>query len=112
VKPALREFETLLLLAIGELGGEAYGLAIHERIEALTDRSIAIGQIYTGLARLEQRGLVTGAESGTTEGRGGRPKKFYRLERPAVRVLRASAESYAQLARAIQAALPRLGQTR
>jgi len=106
--PTLREFETLLLLAIGELGAEAYGLAIHERMEALTGRSIAIGQIYTSLARLESRGLVTGAEGESTAGRGGRPKKFYSLEAAAVPVLSASAESFARLAEEITAALPRL----
>jgi PadR family transcriptional regulator len=112
VKPSLREVETLLLLVIGELGPDAYGLAIHERVEQLAGRSFALGQVYTGLARLEQRGFVSGTEGGTTEGRGGRPKKYYRLERPAIRVLRTSADSYAQLARAIRSALPRLEQGR
>jgi PadR family transcriptional regulator len=112
VHPNLREFETLLLLAIGEIGPEAYGLAIHERLEALTGRSIALGQIYTGLARLEQRGLVTGTEGETTVGRGGRARKFYRLRPAAVAVLRASADAYARLAQQIAAALPGLERSR
>jgi DNA-binding PadR family transcriptional regulator len=104
----LREFETHLLLAIGDLGEDAYGLAIHERVESMTGRSVALGQIYTGLARLEQRKFVTGVEGESTAGRGGRPKKFYRLEGPALEVLRASAATYADLAGRIAAALPRL----
>jgi PadR family transcriptional regulator len=112
VQPNLREFETRLLLAIGEIGPEAYGLAIHEHIEALTGRSIALGQIYTGLARLEQRGLIAGTEGDATPGRGGRARKFYRLEPAAVPVLRASADSYARLARQIASALPRLERSR
>jgi DNA-binding PadR family transcriptional regulator len=108
IQAKLREFEILLLLAVGDLRDEAYGLAIHERIEALTGRSIAFGQIYTGLGRLEQRGFVSGREGESTEGRGGRPKKFYRLEPPAVHVLRSSAETYARLAGMVTEALPRL----
>jgi len=109
MQSTLREFETLLLLAIGELGDAAYGLAIHERLEALTGRSIAIGQVYTGLGRLEHRGFVSSEEGESTEGRGGRPKKFYQLEPSAVDVLRASAGTYARLAGLITDALPRLG---
>ncbi len=105
---SLREFETLLLLAIAELGPDAYGLAVHEKLEAITGRSIALGQIYTALARLEQRGLVAGRDGKTTEGRAGRPRKFYRLERRALPALRASAEAYSRLARVINSALPRL----
>jgi DNA-binding PadR family transcriptional regulator len=109
MQTTLREFETLLLLAIGDLRDEAYGLAIHERLEALTGRSLALGQVYTGLGRLEQRGFVSGREGESTDGRGGRPKKFYRLQSPALEVLRASADTYARLAGLIADALPRLG---
>jgi DNA-binding PadR family transcriptional regulator len=112
VRRSLREFETLLLLAIGELESDAYGLAIHERLEVLTGRSIAIGQIYTSLARLEQRGLVTGTESEPTPGRAGRARKFYRLAPAAMRVLRSSADSYAKLAESIRLALPGLERPR
>jgi PadR family transcriptional regulator PadR len=108
----LREFESHLLLAIGDLGEDAYGLAIHERVEALTGRSVAIGQIYTGLARLEQRGLVKGVEGETAEGRGGRPRKFYQLHEAALAELRSSAETYRQLARQIRSSLPRMRGTR
>jgi DNA-binding PadR family transcriptional regulator len=108
VKVSLREFETLLLLAIGELGSDAYGLAIHERLETLTGRSIALGQIYTSLARLEQHKLVVGTEDTTSAGRGGLPRKFYRVEPRALPILRTAAESYANLARAITSTLPRL----
>jgi DNA-binding PadR family transcriptional regulator len=109
MQTTLREFETLLLLAIGDLRDEAYGLAIHERLEALTGRSLALGQVYTGLGRLEQRGFVSGREGESTDGRGGRPKKFYHLQPPALEVLRASADTYARLAGLIADALPRLG---
>jgi DNA-binding PadR family transcriptional regulator len=108
MKQSLQEFETLLLVAIGELGSDAYGLAIHQYLEATTGRSLALGQIYTGLARLEQRGLVRGAEGKTVPSRVGRARKFYRLEPVAVPVLRQAAASYSRLARAISSTLPRV----
>jgi hypothetical protein len=51
---------------------------------------------------------VCAEEGESTRGRGGRPKKYYRLAPPALEVLRASADSYARLAGLIGDALPRL----
>jgi DNA-binding PadR family transcriptional regulator len=107
MKESLQEFETLLLIAIGELAPEAYGLAIHQHLESATGRSLALGQIYTGLARLEQRGLIVGTEGQTAPGRAGRARKFYRLEPGAVRVLKSTAAAYSRLAHQITSALPR-----
>lgn len=104
----LREFETLLLLAVGELEDGAYGLALHDRLEERTGRSIALGQIYTGLSRLEQRGYVSSREGESTAGRGGRPKKFYRLEALGLETLRESRATYRKLADLIAETLPGL----
>jgi PadR family transcriptional regulator PadR len=76
----LGDFETLLLLAVVRLKGQAYGATIHREIETRTGRSIAVGAVYTGLARLQRTGMVTAAVGEPTAERGGRRKKFYRLE--------------------------------
>lgn len=106
--PALREFEALLLVVIAELGDDAYGLTIHDQVERVTGRSVAIGQIYTGLARLEERGLVRSTEAPSTAGRGGRPRRFYRLRPTAVADLRRTVDVYRRLTALIGAALPKL----
>ncbi len=75
----LGDFETLLLLALVRLNERAYGATIHREIEARTSRSVAIGAVYTGLARLQRSGYVTAKIGKPTPERGGRRKKFYEL---------------------------------
>ena len=75
----LGDFETLLLLALVRLKQHAYGATIHREIEARTGRSVAIGAVYTGLARMQKSGYVTATIGDPTPERGGRRKKFYQL---------------------------------
>ena len=54
----LGRFDHLLLLAVMRLGDEAYGMTIRRELAEHTGREIAVGAIYTALARLEARGYV------------------------------------------------------
>ncbi len=76
----LGDFETLILLALVRLKDQAYGATIHREIENRTGRSIVIGAVYTGLARLQKNGLVDSTVGDPTPERGGRRKKFYHLQ--------------------------------
>jgi PadR family transcriptional regulator PadR len=77
---SLGEFEQLLLFAIMRLGKEAYGARIRQEIEGRTGKAPSAGAIYTGLERLQARGLVSSSVGEATPVRGGRRKKYYRLE--------------------------------
>jgi PadR family transcriptional regulator PadR len=77
---ALGEFEQLILFALLELEEDAYGAAIGREIERRTGRQVSAGAVYTALDRLASRGLVTSEVGEPTPERGGRRKKFYRLE--------------------------------
>ena len=55
----LGEFEQLVLLAIAQLRGEAYGVPIVEEIERRTGRSVARAAVYVTLRRLEEKGFVS-----------------------------------------------------
>ncbi len=77
---SLGEFEQLLLVAIVRLGKGAYGASLRREIEQRTGRTVAIGAVYTALDRLEQKGCVASRMGEPTPERGGRRKKFYRLE--------------------------------
>ena len=77
---ALGEFEQLILFALLELEGDAYGAAIGRAIEARTGRPVSAGAIYTALDRLGTRGLVCGRVGEPTPERGGRRRKYYHLE--------------------------------
>ena len=83
----LGEFEQLILFSVLQLGDEAYGVAIRETIEERTGRVVSSGAIYTALGRLEARGMVTSRVGAPTEGRPGRPRKFYTMEGVAARAL-------------------------
>lgn len=71
--------EEMVLLAVSALQPEAYGLAIGEYLKKLTGRRWSVGAIYVPLDRLERQSLLTSTEGDPTPERGGRSKRFYRL---------------------------------
>ena len=77
---ALGEFEQLILFALVELEDDAYGASIGREIERRTGRQVSAGAIYTALDRLTNRGFVTATVGDPTPARGGRRRKYYRLE--------------------------------
>lgn len=77
---ALGEFEQLILFALVELGDDAYGAAIGRVIEGRTGREVSAGALYTALDRLASRGYASSSVGEPTAERGGRRRKYYRLE--------------------------------
>jgi DNA-binding PadR family transcriptional regulator len=76
----LGRFEHLLLLAVMRLGeDDAYGMTIRRELARHTGREVAVGAIYTALARLEARGFVQSKLGEPTPERGGKAKRFYRV---------------------------------
>jgi PadR family transcriptional regulator PadR len=90
--PAVGQFEQLVMTAILKCADKAYGVTIHETVEELSHpKSVALGAVYTTLDRLEEKGLITSWMSDPTPERGGRAKRYYRLEEDGMRALRESA---------------------
>lgn len=81
------ELEELVLLAILKLGANAYGAAIHEELEEAA-RKMAIGALYTILSRLEGKGLISSRMGEPTAERGGRAKKYFKVQAAGERALR------------------------
>ena len=75
----LGEFEEIVLLTIGILYKEAYGVAIKKEIEQRLSRSVSMGALHTALVRLEDKGYLNTYEGGTSAERAGRPKKFFEI---------------------------------
>ncbi len=75
----LGAFEEIVLLAIGMLGENAYGVTIKELIEEQTKHKPSVGSLHSALYRLEKKGFVDSHESGATSERGGRRKRFYKI---------------------------------
>jgi DNA-binding PadR family transcriptional regulator len=75
----LGELEELVLLVVGILNQEAYGVSVVEEIKVQTGRKVNISAIHTVLNRLEEKGLLTSTMGGATEERGGRRKRLFSL---------------------------------
>ena len=75
----LAEFELYVMLAIAQIGPEAYGALIRQEIEERTGRPISVGALYTTLARLQEKGLITQTPRDPEPGERGRPRKLCRL---------------------------------
>jgi DNA-binding PadR family transcriptional regulator len=104
----LGELEQLVLLAILRREGDAYGIAVQQEIAHHGNRVLTLGAVYSTLARLEERGLVTSYEGAPTPTRGGRRKKLYKVQ-PAGRVaLRSSLSALRALSRGLLPQLERL----
>ena len=85
---SLGEFEQLVLLAIVHLRGEAYGIPIAEEIERRTGRSVARAAVYVALRRLEEKGFVSSWMGEPTPERGGKGRRYVKLEADGARALR------------------------
>jgi DNA-binding PadR family transcriptional regulator len=93
----LGEFEEIVMLTIGVLGENAYGLAIKEEIETRLDRSVSMGALHTGLYRLEEKGYLRSKLGKATSVRGGKPKRFFSVTASGQKVLKKAMESRQQL---------------
>jgi DNA-binding PadR family transcriptional regulator len=76
----LGDFERAVLLAILNAGENAYGVAIRQRLEKTLKRPVSYGAVYTTLDRLLEKGFVSTRTGDPTPQRGGRAKKFFKVE--------------------------------
>jgi DNA-binding PadR family transcriptional regulator len=73
------KFELAVMATVIKLRDKAYGVSIQEELEKQLNKSVAEGQIYVTLGRMEAKGFLESEMGGATAERGGRAKKFYRL---------------------------------
>lgn len=84
----LGEFEEVVLLAVLRLGRNAYGRAIRELIDDVGERFTSIGALYATLDRLERKGFISSRQGEATPERGGRAKRYFKVEGTGVLALR------------------------
>jgi len=78
-KYQLGEFEEVVLLTVGVLYKEAYGVSIKKDIESRLARNVSVGALQTALRRLEDKGYLTSHDGEATEERAGRPKRYFQI---------------------------------
>lgn len=75
----LGELEELVLLTVGVLYENAYGVAIKAEIEKQAGRRLNISAVHAVLKRLEEKALIRSTMGGATTERGGRRKRLFSL---------------------------------
>lgn len=102
----LGEFEQLVLLAVLQLGEEAYSVPIVAEIERRTGRDVNQAAVYVTLRRLERKGLVTSRMGAATSERGGRSKRLFTVQTEALPLLRDSRDALLAMWRGLEARQP------
>jgi DNA-binding PadR family transcriptional regulator len=100
-KYQLGEFEEIVILTIGILYKEAYGVAIKKEIETRLSRDVSMGALHTALVRLEDKGYIKSINGETTEERAGRPKKYFQITALGKKAMAYSKDTRNELWRAI-----------
>lgn len=78
-KYQLGEFEEIVMLTVGVLFGDAYGVSIKKAIEERQNRNVSVGALQSALKRLEDKGYLSSHEGESTSERGGRPKRYFTI---------------------------------
>lgn len=86
-RDTLGAFEHQILSVLLRQLRDAYGVMIADRIAERTGREVSIGALYTALGRLERKGFVTSWWGEPTAERGGRRKRYYRIEAQGIAAL-------------------------
>jgi DNA-binding PadR family transcriptional regulator len=97
----LGEFEEIVMLTVGILYDQAYGVAIIDEMERRLNRKVSIGALQTVLRRLESKGYLSSAFGEATNVRGGKRKRYFSLTMLGSRVLRETNETRKELFKAI-----------
>lgn len=97
----LGEFEEIVLLTVGILYKDAYGVAIIDEMEKRLDRKVSIGALQTVLRRLEDKGYLDSEFGEATNVRGGKRKRYFTLTLLGSRVLRETQEQRQEMFKAI-----------
>ena len=103
---SLGQFEQLVLTAIVMLGEEAYTVPIQHTVAELSGKLVKRGPVSVTLMRLQDKRYVSSRLADPTPERGGRAKRYFRLEPPGERALKESAETAKRVYDVIRAWAP------
>ncbi len=104
-RETLGDFEKLVLLALLQLGSESYGARILEEIERRTGRTSSSGAMYVALRRMEEKGYLRSRFADPTPTRGGRSKRYFRLEAAGLGLLKEAHREWTRMADGLDSVL-------
>ena len=100
-KQTLQHFELHVLLAMLRLlkdGGETYSVPLVVALEKRMERAVSQAAVFIALSRLEKKGLVA---SRLDEREGGRARRYFRLTKQGLTVVRETRVEHARLWRGL-----------
>ena len=104
-RKGLGEFEHQVLLAVLQLGGEAYSVPIVVELEERAGREVSQAAVFIVLRRLEAKGLVRSRVSGADGS--ARPRRYFEVTPGGLEQVRASREALLRLWDGLEAVLDR-----
>jgi len=93
----LGELEQMVLLAILQVGEDAYGTQVMEELAGRADRAVSRGAMYVTLDRLEDKRMLQSRSGEPTPGRGGRPKRYLTVTPEGVMALQQARRTWESL---------------
>jgi DNA-binding PadR family transcriptional regulator len=100
----LGEFEVLVLLAVLQLGDNAYPPAVREAIERRAKRPVARGAVYVTLDRMTEKGLLA-ARAASEVGVAGPPRRSYKVSPKGLRALRRALQAVERMRAGLESLL-------
>jgi DNA-binding PadR family transcriptional regulator len=94
----LQHFELQILLAMVRCGGETYSVPLVLALEKHTSRPVAQAAVFIALSRLEKKGLVS---SRLDEPESGRARRYFKLTRAGLAVVREHHLEHARMWRGV-----------
>ena len=98
------EFEQIVLLAVVRLADNAYGVPIRREIEKRVDRKVTVGALYSTLDRLEAKGYLSSHFADPTAERGGRSRRYFRVEPQGIEALARAREMFHRMWKGVRLA--------
>ena len=86
--------EELVLLSIFHLKENAYLVTIQDHLNQITDKKWSISSVYVPLSRLEKNGYLKSTIGESTEKRGGKGIRYYRISKEGTKALADLKEVY------------------
>ena len=108
-KETFGEFEHRVMLAILQLGGEAYSVPIVLHLEERTGREIAQAAVFIVLQRLEKKGLLTSRMDDHAVRETGRVRRYFKPTAAAMERLKEARRAYNRLWEGLDGVLDEAG---
>ncbi|MFY0628062.1 MAG: helix-turn-helix transcriptional regulator [Reichenbachiella sp.] len=75
----LGEFEELIMLTVGVLNENAYGLSVKNEVSDQSGRKVTLSAVHASLNRLEEKGFLESGLGEASKERGGKRKRLFKI---------------------------------